>query len=300
MPPRFAPLRTVAGFLAIPLGCVITAGWLVHSRPAWCVMWALAGSMFVGIKVSSLIGVEWWTANPWRLLGYLFAWPGLNAQAFLFRLKEPATISGREALVAAVNLGAGLTLLGWATRHAHTAGAVPVAWTGMSGIVLFCHFGVFRCLSIAWRWCGVEARPVMCNPIRATSLSEFWSHRWNTAFADAARILILRPAAPALGLRWATLLVYLLSGLAHEVVVSVPARGGWGGPTLYFLIQGLGTTLERRFGPRAGTFIRGDQGWLWTLFWVIAPLPLLLHRPFAERVLVPLFQWLADEIPRSI
>jgi alginate O-acetyltransferase complex protein AlgI len=81
---------------------------------------------------------------------------------------------------------------------------------------------------------------------------------------------------------------FLFSGLWHEAAISLTARGGYGLPTLYFLIQGLGMTIERRWqrrttGAPRPWFVRATTATI-----VVLPLPLLFHRPFAERVIIPL------------
>jgi alginate O-acetyltransferase complex protein AlgI len=131
----------------------------------------------------------------------------------------------------------------------------------------------------------------------ATSLAEFWGARWNTAFAVSARRFVLRPLARRCEVRLAGLLVFLLSGLIHETVISLPARGGWGGPTSYFLLQAVGAGVERTaIGARAGLG-RGLRGWAWTVGWTIAPLPLLFHGPFVRNVIVPFYRTLSALLP---
>src|SRR5262249_42078915 len=113
-------------------------------------------------------------------------------------------------------------------------------WTGMTGFILLLHFGVFHILSMLWRRAGVAATPLMQNPLKARSVTEFWGARWNTAFNRIAFDFAYRPLRRRSTPFTAMLLVFGLSGLIHELVISVPARAGYGLPTAYFLIQGLG------------------------------------------------------------
>ena len=83
-------------------------------------------------------------------------------------------------------------------------GSLPyvAGWVGMVGIVLTLHFGLFHLLSCAWRSAGVEARPLMNDPLASQSVSEFWGRRWNTAFRDLAHRFLFRPLSARLGPRW--------------------------------------------------------------------------------------------------
>src|SRR5262249_38299146 len=126
-------------------------------------------------------------------------------------------------------------------------------WFGMLGIILLLHFGLFEVLAYCWRRMGVDAEPVMHAPLLSTSLGEFWGKRWNTAFHELAHKLAFQPLAGPLGPAGATLVVFFISGLVHELVISLPARGGYGLPTAYFVLQGCGVLAERsRFGRRLG------------------------------------------------
>jgi alginate O-acetyltransferase complex protein AlgI len=83
------------------------------------------------------------------------------------------------------------------------------------------------------------------------------------------------------------LLGFLVSGLVHDLVISWPAGGGYGGPTVFFLISGCGMVLERsRLGRRLG-LRRGWPGWLFTVLLLVAPAPWLFHAAFIDEVVLP-------------
>jgi len=89
------------------------------------------------------------------------------------------------------------------------------------------------------------------------------------------------------GVAAASLLVFLASGVIHDLVISLPARGGYGLPTSYFILQGLGVTLERSgFGRWLG-LQKGIAGWFFMLAVAAGPAYWLFHPRFVLRVIVP-------------
>jgi alginate O-acetyltransferase complex protein AlgI len=83
------------------------------------------------------------------------------------------------------------------------------------------------------------------------------------------------------------LIGFIFSGLVHEVVISLPARAWYGGPTLFFAIQGAGILAERtRVGRKLGLGT-GFRGWLFTMTLLALPAPLLFHQAFVLKVVVP-------------
>jgi D-alanyl-lipoteichoic acid acyltransferase DltB (MBOAT superfamily) len=157
----------------------------------------------------------------------------------------------------------------------------------MLGVVLTLHFGVFKLLALFWQSTGVKAVPIMSAPLLSRSLSEFWGRRWNLGFRDLAYQFVFVPARRKFGAGAASFLVFIVSGLIHDLVISLPARGGYGLPTLYFAIQGAATALER---SSAGKKLGLRQGWRSRLFmFAVAGVPafLLFHPSFVLRVIIP-------------
>lgn len=276
----------LSGLLILPA----LAWWATRGLPAWATMWALAGCEFLALKLVTLTAVEGKTIRIGRTLAYVVLWPGMDPGAFLVGRPghDPVARPG-ELGFALLKLLGGLLAGAWAVVNVSTAPPLLVGWVGMVGIIFTLHFGLLHVISWLWRRAGVDAPPIMRAPIAADSLSDFWGGRWNKAFADAARRFLFRPTVRWLGTRGAGGLVFLISGLVHETVISLPARGGWGGPTLYFLLQGAGMAVEKSaLGRRIGIGT-GRRGWLWMTFCTAGPLPLLFHAPFVHRVIVPLF-----------
>jgi hypothetical protein len=82
-------------------------------------------------------------------------------------------------------------------------------------------------------------------------------------------------------------LVFVLSGLIHDLVISLPARAGYGLPTAYFVLQGVGITFERSaLGRRVGLG-KVLEGWIFMVLVVAAPAYFLFHPWFVVRVILP-------------
>lgn len=255
--------------------------------PPWTFMWSLAVAIFAACKVLTWLTADTSGATTARSFGYFLAWPGLDAAEFANGTEHSRPSVG-EWIGAAVTTVAGLALVFGLARHAPTP--YLAGWVGMVGLIMTLHFGSFHLLSCGWRAAGVPARPLMRKPFAATSLAEFWGRRWNTAFRDLAHRFLFRPLTPRLGPVGALWAGFLFSGLVHDAVISWPAGGGWGGPTLYFLIQAAGLVAERpKPGRRAGLG-RGPAGRVFTLFVLAVPLGLLFHPPFVLRIIVPFLE----------
>lgn len=256
--------------------------------PAWGFMWLLAVTIFAGLK-----WITWWKARKqvrharWRSAAYLLVWPGMDAESFLDSEKRAHGPALKVWLWAIFETTLGTILLWVIARLIPERDSLLRGWIGMLGLILLLHFGGFQLLAFIWRSLGVAATPIMAAPLRSHSLSEFWGKRWNLGFRQLSHNLIFRPLNGVLGVSGAGFLVFAISGLLHDLVISVPAKGGYGLPTLYFMLQGAGVAIERsRLGKHFGLG-RGVPGWIFIAVITAAPAFWLFHRPFVNNVILP-------------
>jgi alginate O-acetyltransferase complex protein AlgI len=298
----------------VPLLTLPTFAFLSRDhQPPWLFMWSMAFAIYLGCK-----WLTWRRATKplggatgcFRSICYLLLWPGMDPAPFL----SPALPDARHRITwsgAAFKTVVGAFLLFGAARLARGDDTLWTGWLGMLGLILFLHFGTFELLALGLNKAGIGVEPVMRAPIRSRSLGEFWGQRWNTAFNDLAHELAFRPFVrtfeklgsslskagsrmppPNVGRRravvWATFAVFAISGLVHELVISLPAHGGYGLPTTYFTLQGLGVLFERsRLGRHIGLGC-GLWGWLFTAACTAGPAFWLFHPHFVRNVILPM------------
>ena len=241
--------------------------------PAWIWMWLIAFATWVGFKLMSYRRVGGFvTTDP-----LFFLWPGMDPGPF-----EWGKATGRRVRIIPgmvfVCVGAILVFLIPTVEN-----TVAKGWMGVAAMLCVLHFGFFDWLAALWNRMRYPVIPIMRAPWRARGLGEFWGKRWNLAFSDWARPFLFRPLTRKYGITIGTMAGFLASGMAHELVISLPAKGGFGLPTLYFLIQGAGLILEKRY-----RFDRHCLGRAWTWLAVLVPAPLLFHPPFMETVFNPM------------
>jgi hypothetical protein len=259
----------------------MTASW-----PAWAVMWSLAVGIYAACKWLTWLRTPVTGVPAWRHAAYLLAWPGLDAAAFLTRGAEQRPSPG-EWTAAAAKTAIGVALFFGVARLASPVSGYVAGWIGMIGGVMTLHFGVFHLLSCFWRSRGIEARALMHAPLRAASLADFWGRRWNTAFRDLTHRFLFTPLASRVGTRTAVAGGFAFSGLVHDLVISVPARGGYGGPTFFFALQGAALLAERSPIGRRWGLGRGAIGRAFTVAVIVLPVYWLFHPPFVERIVLP-------------
>jgi hypothetical protein len=270
-------------FLGAGAAFATILGISLRAAPATA-MCGVAFSIYFFFKIATFVPYQHAVSRK-SALAYLLLWLGMNPRQFFARKPDNKT-DGSEWFHPIVSAILGAFFL-WIVVPALPENEVILkGWMGLAGFALLLHFGSFQLPAKYFQSRGRAVAPVMNAPWRASGLSDFWANRWNTAFNDLVEFCGAAKVARRLGTSAALLLVFLASGLVHDLVLSVPARGGFGWPTLYFLIQAAGILAEKR----ARRFIKARPviGKAWVYLIVLGPAPLLFHPPFLERVIVPL------------
>jgi hypothetical protein len=209
--------------------------------------------------------------SPLGLLAYFTIWPGVSLAGFLERKKEPPIRTGERFLEAWLSFVLGalalLALCLWGKGQ-----SLVLNYASLICVLLIVHLGLMEVIADLLRLLGFSPSSLFDRPFLATSLRDFWSARWNLAFVDMNRIFLLKPLHGKLPAGLLVFSIFAVSGLLHELGISYAAGAGWGLPLLYFVIQGTGMELEKRWKlPR---FLV----WLW----VLLPVPLLFTPAFVD------------------
>jgi hypothetical protein len=247
---------------------------------------------FVPYKIAALIGLTSQERRQltWRRLLAFFVWMGLQPRPFLPSYSPPANQPRPTWSGFLLNVLTGAVLL-WGVPLLFPPGTPLLvrAWTGLVGWGFLRLFAGFDAWALIFRLLGFPVEKPWVNPMAATSLRDFWGVRWNRFMSGMMRDLLFIPLARHIGVIAATVAVFVYSGVLHEFV-SVLARSGYGGPTLYFLIQGIAFLLEgTRFGQRV---LVGSRlvGRCWTTLVVIGPVALVVPPTFLYEVIVPILR----------
>ena len=281
---------TAVGFVGgTPLVALPALVWFAAPAdlPRWAGMWLIVFAMYAALK-----WLSWWDArsvraSAWRHAAYLFAWPGMDARAFLGNSSRCSSPTPREWLAAAIKLGGGAALIWFLAPRFGRDNDWLFGWVAMVGLILLLHSGLFHLLSCAWRANGVDARPLMNSPLLATGVSDFWGRRWNIAFRDLTHRFVFLPLTKRLGPKLALATGFVISGLIHELAITIPAQSGYGGPTGFFTIQAAALFVERSAWGRRLGLGRGFVGWAFTAVTLIGPVGLLFPTAFVTEIIVP-------------
>ena len=308
------PMVLVAGYFVTRIPSVILArslSWLMVivgvgtmeaytvSQPSGFRMLMIIGMLLYTMKI--VVTVEVCLSGKARLsfpqwIGFAGLWVGMRPTLFT---NVPRAARANAAsyfqrgvmnllLGATLVLGARATWVGssdWQLSRRLLVATVLL----LPGLSLMLHFGAFNLLTGCWRCLGAECDSVFRAPLKSTSLAEFWGKRWNLAFSEMTTLAVYRPLRGRCGNAFAMLMAFVFSGVLHELAISVPVRAGFGWPLLYFALHGVGMLIESHWIALAELLkARPVLGRLWTLCWIVIPLPILFHQPFLQGCVWPL------------
>ena len=168
--------------------------------------------------------------------------------------------------------------------------ALLKGWVGMIGVIFILHFGSFQLLAVGWQAAGINATPLMQSPASSKSVAEFWGRRWNSAFNQLAHHLLFRSLYRRVGISAATMIVFGVSGVVHDLVISVPARGRIRIKSRrhYSFYRGAGLLFERSMTGRNLGLTRGWPGRIYTIVITAGPAFGLFHPIFIRKVILPM------------
>jgi hypothetical protein len=247
--------------------------------------------LMVTWKVATLLCLSpgEWARFPWHRLVTYLVWIGMQPRLFLVGY-QPNPGAPQPTLVGIlVNGLTGAVLLWLVPRFlpASTPLAVRV-WIALGGFGFLCLMARLDVWALIFRAFGIPVEKLFVCPVAATTLGEFWGQRWNRIVSGMLRDVVFMPVARRAGVRTALFVVFLYSGLYHEIV-SFIAESGYGMPTAYFLLQFLGVAIENVRAVRRWLRRRPWVGRLWTMSVVILPCGLFLHPGFIDRFVLPMF-----------
>lgn len=159
-----------------------------------------------------------------------------------------------------------------------------------AGFILIFHSGIFNLLTAFYRFIGVDVSSLMNSPLKSASLSEFWGKRWNLAFIQMTKTTLFLPLSKFVRPQFAFIIAFFLSGIFHEIAISLPVNKGFGLPTCYFLLQTILILIEKSFIKKTNNSV----GRIWTILCLILPFPLLFHKAFLLEIILPLFETLSE------
>lgn len=255
------------------LGCVTVMHWVSLGEPALMRMIWICSVLMAGMK--AITYREWCadgdgrlTWNRWLMFSSL--WFGMNPGAFEVSRKMEWK---SHAVVGSLCIISGL--VGVWICYLLDVRNVVILFVVMS--VAF-HFGALRLMTAFWRMMGFPVRVLFRNPFKLRGFRDFWGKRWNLAYSQMMARAVKRPLTSFLGERGSMFGVFVVSGLLHELAITVPVGGGYGLPTLFFLVHGAFCVLEKKNSV--------TMGMLCGLVLVFG-VPFLFGNKFVEEVILP-------------
>ncbi len=286
------PLLVIGGVVAGPALANVRVRWRRRLAGWLLLMVIVAGADFaltgygavvrmVGIccvllgGMKGLVYAEWAGEHRLTMTRYVlfaFAWFGMDPDSFRNRRKGLSWKNDVRTGLLLMLIGTLCAWVVWAMGWRQ----ILIMFLPMS---LGFHFGALRVLKGVLRAAGYPVRTLFPNLLEAQGLGDFWSRRWNVGYSQMMQRLVGRPVADRFGANPGLMAIFIVSGLLHELAITLPVRSGFGLPTLYFSAHGMLTLLEKKIGRPFGK--------LPALLAVALPLGLLFPPAFQNEVIAP-------------
>ena len=267
---RMSWLRRGCGWLLLA-GLVVGAEWVLADADAVSRMVGICCVLLGAMK--GLVYAEGAGADrlpPGRYAVFAFCWFGMDPGSF--RTRRNGLAWKRDVAIGLLHMALG-TLGAWGVWSAGWR-QILVRFVPMS---LGFHFGALRVLKGGLRAAGFPVRTLFPNVLEAKGIGDFWSKRWTTGYSQMMQRIVGKPIARHWGNGAGLMAVVLVSGLLHELAITLPARAGYGLPTLYFTLHGVCTLLENKLGRPIGKIP--------ALILIALPLDLLFPATFRHEVI---------------
>ena len=228
---------------------------------------------FENVKFKSLFG----------FMAYLFFWPGVSTKGFIKPERTIPSDTGARFFEHWTSFISGSVLLS-TSIYLGKGESTFFNYLSLASFLLIIHVGLVEILRDILKLLKFSPNVMFDRPYMAHSLRDFWSLRWNRAFVEMSKIFFVRPLRNTLPRNVLSLLVFIVSGVLHEIAISFSSGRDFGGPLLYFFIQGLGFVLEKKV----------KLGKLLTWAIIVLPFPLLFPPSFVNLFLGGLAKFILD------
>jgi hypothetical protein len=285
-----AILRTIVW--VVPFLDIIGGYFLITDSRPWYSMMVYIFLLFLGMKTVTVVYryPDKGRLNLLQWLAFALGWPGMDPIPFeqLGKGKriKPSTLVTSGLISFAT--GTILLLLFACLLKYHVLHYYIICLLSFIPLVMIFHAGLFNIGAAAWGLVGVQLSPLMDAPWKSDSVGSFWGRRWNIAFIQMTKITLFVPLARKGKSMLALLLSFFISGIFHEVALSLPVGSGYGLPMLYFILQSVFVLIERKFIHELSPIARR----LWTFICLLLPFPLLLHPIFIHEIMLPFLKHL--------
>ncbi|PQJ29821.1 MBOAT family protein [Rubritalea profundi] len=197
-----------------------------------------------------MAGMKWIVYSEWRRRGgEILPWGRWLCFATLWFGMEPMAWTGKRRSIqwkTHALWGGACSLTGGALVFLMSIYEVTMLIPLFIAMSIGFHFGALRLLTAFWRFQGFPVRTLFRNPFLTRGFEDFWGKRWNLAYSQLMVRAVKRPIQQMFGAKIALFCVFIVSGILHELAITVPVQAGYGLPTCFFLVQGVLTTLEKR------------------------------------------------------